>query len=74
MKRNLFYFGLEPLKARYTYQLCKEWMPKTFEKYDDKLLIDSNNSPMNFYTPQSTKSSIYYTPTKTKTKSKTVKT
>ena len=36
MKRNLFYFGLEPLKARYTYQLCKEWMPKTFEKYDDK--------------------------------------
>ena len=37
MKRNLFYFGLEPLKARYTYQLCKEWMPKTFEKYKDKL-------------------------------------
>ena len=37
MKRNLFYFGLEPLKARYTYQLCKEWMPKTFEKYSDKL-------------------------------------
>ena len=36
-KRNLFYFGLEPLKARYTYQLCKEWMPKTFEKYKDKL-------------------------------------
>ena len=36
-KRNLFYFGLEPLKARYTYQLCKEWMPKTFEKYSDKL-------------------------------------
>jgi len=37
MKRNLFYFGLEPLKARYTYQLCKEWMPKTFEKYSDSL-------------------------------------
>ena len=37
MKRNLFYFGLEPLKARYTYQLCKEWMPKTFERYSDKL-------------------------------------
>ena len=37
MKRNLFYFGLEPLKARYTYQLCKEWMPKTFETYKDKL-------------------------------------
>ena len=25
------------LKARYTYQLCKEWMPKTFEKYSDEL-------------------------------------
>jgi glycosyltransferase involved in cell wall biosynthesis len=37
MKRNLFYFGLEPLKARYTYQLCEEWMPKTFERYNDKL-------------------------------------
>ena len=35
--RNLFYFGLEPLKARYTYQLCKEWMPKTFEPYADKI-------------------------------------
>ena len=33
MKRNLFYFGLEPLKARYTYQLCKEWMPRAFEPY-----------------------------------------
>jgi glycosyltransferase involved in cell wall biosynthesis len=31
--RNLFYFGLEPLKARYTYQLSKEWMPATFEPY-----------------------------------------
>jgi glycosyltransferase involved in cell wall biosynthesis len=37
MKRRLFYFGLEPLKARYTYQLCKEWMPATFEPYSDKL-------------------------------------
>jgi glycosyltransferase involved in cell wall biosynthesis len=37
MKRNLFYFGLEPLKSRYTYQLSKEWMPKTFEDYKDKL-------------------------------------
>ena len=34
MYRNLFYFGLEPLKARYTYQLCKEWMPRTFDNYD----------------------------------------
>jgi glycosyltransferase involved in cell wall biosynthesis len=37
MKRNVFYFGLEPLKARYTYQLCEEWMPKTFEIYKDRL-------------------------------------
>jgi glycosyltransferase involved in cell wall biosynthesis len=37
MKRKLFYFGLEPLKARYTYQLCKEWMPATFEPYKDRL-------------------------------------
>lgn len=26
MKR-IFYLGLEPLKSRYTYQLCKEWFP-----------------------------------------------
>jgi len=32
--RKLFYFGLEPLKARYTYQLSKEWMPATFEPYE----------------------------------------
>ncbi len=37
MKRKLFYFGLEPLKARYTYQLCKEWMPKAFEPYARRL-------------------------------------
>lgn len=37
MKRKLFYFGLEPLKARYTHQLCKEWMPATFEPYKDRL-------------------------------------
>lgn len=37
MRKKLFYFGLEPLKARYTYQLCKEWMPATFEPYSDKL-------------------------------------
>lgn len=33
--RKLFYFGLEPLKARYTYQLSKEWMPATFKPYED---------------------------------------
>ncbi len=35
--RNVFYFGLEPLKARYTYQLCKEWMPATFKPYAKQL-------------------------------------
>jgi glycosyltransferase involved in cell wall biosynthesis len=35
--RKLFYFGLEPLKARYTYQLSKEWMPATFESYANEL-------------------------------------
>jgi len=35
--RNLFYFSLEPLKARYTYQLCKEWMPETFKPYAKKI-------------------------------------
>ena len=33
--RNVFYFGLEPLKARYTYQLSKEWMPATFAPYEE---------------------------------------
>ena len=35
--KKVFYFGLEPLKARYTYQLSKEWMPATFESYSDKV-------------------------------------
>lgn len=29
--RNLFYFGLEPLKSRYTYQLSQQWIPATFK-------------------------------------------
>ena len=33
--KKVFYFGLEPLKARYTYQLSKEWMPATFAPYVD---------------------------------------
>ena len=32
--KNIWYFGLEPLKERYTYQLSNIWMPKAFEKYD----------------------------------------
>jgi len=35
--RNLFYFGLEPLKERYTYQLSNEWMPLSFKKYKHKM-------------------------------------
>ena len=35
--KKVFYFGLEPLKARYTYQLSKEWMPATFAPYADKI-------------------------------------
>ena len=37
---NLYYFGLEPLKERYTYQLSKEWMPETFKKYKHINFID----------------------------------
>jgi glycosyltransferase involved in cell wall biosynthesis len=37
MKQNLFYFGLESVKSRYTYQLCEEWIPDTFKKYKDKI-------------------------------------
>ena len=33
--KNIFYFGLEPLKARYTYQLSKEWMPNAFKSYEN---------------------------------------
>ena len=33
--KNIFYFGLEPLKARYTYQLSKEWMPNAFKPYEN---------------------------------------
>jgi glycosyltransferase involved in cell wall biosynthesis len=29
--RNLWYFGLEPLKERYTYQLSEQWIPETFK-------------------------------------------
>lgn len=33
--RNLFYFGLEPLKERYTFQLSEEWFPSIFNAYPD---------------------------------------
>lgn len=35
MKKKIFYFGLEPLKSRYTAQLSQEWMPDTFNDYND---------------------------------------
>ena len=38
--KKVFYFGLEPLKARYTYQLSKEWMPATFQPYVDSGKIE----------------------------------
>ena len=36
--KNLFYFGLEPLQERYTYQLSEQWIPDTF----------ANNKKVNF--------------------------
>tara|TARA_B100000953_G_scaffold300250_1_gene304405 strand:+ start:2403 stop:3536 length:1134 start_codon:yes stop_codon:yes gene_type:complete len=32
--RNLWYFGLEPLKERYTHQLSEKWFPETFDGMD----------------------------------------
>lgn len=37
MKKNLWYFGLEPLKARYTFQLSTRWMPEAFNLQKDKI-------------------------------------
>jgi len=34
MKKTIWYFGLEPLKARYTYQLSEEWIPASFKDLD----------------------------------------
>jgi len=36
-KTNVFYFGLEPLVERYTYQLCEEWMPNAFADWKHKV-------------------------------------
>jgi glycosyltransferase involved in cell wall biosynthesis len=38
--KKVFYFGLEPLKARYTYQLSKEWMPAAFQPYVNKKQLE----------------------------------
>ena len=37
MNKNIWYFGLEPIKARYTEQLSKRWIPQAFEKYKDQV-------------------------------------
>lgn len=34
-KKNIWYFGLEPIKSRYTYQLSNQWIPDTFKKYSE---------------------------------------
>jgi len=31
---NLFYFPLEPIKSRYTFQLSNLWMPHSFKQFD----------------------------------------
>jgi glycosyltransferase involved in cell wall biosynthesis len=36
-KLNLFYFGIEPLKARYSGQLSTKWMPEAFGLQSDKI-------------------------------------
>jgi len=45
-KRTLWYFGLEPLKTRYTWQLCNEWMPETFKQFNiDFVNVDGDFDP-----------------------------
>ena len=55
-------------RVRQIYYLSSNYEKNKTNKID-KLLLDSNNSPLNFYTPEPY-SSDYYTPTKSKTKSK----
>ena len=46
--RTVWYFGLEPLKARYTYQLSKEWMPATFAPYEKAKKLNFVDVPGNY--------------------------
>lgn len=39
MKRNIFYFPLEPVKSRYTYQLSSSWMPDSLSKFDWNIVV-----------------------------------
>ncbi len=36
-KKTVWYFGLEPVKARYTEQLSTRWIPDAFSKYSDQI-------------------------------------
>lgn len=36
-KKNIWYFGLEPIKARYTEQLSTRWIPQAFELYNNQV-------------------------------------
>ena len=55
-------------RVRQIYYLSSNYEKNKTNKLD-KLILDSNNSPLNFYTPE-LYSSDYYTPTKSKSKSK----
>lgn len=37
MKKNIWYFGLEPVKARYTEQLSTRWIPAAFGEYSNEV-------------------------------------
>lgn len=37
-RKNIWYFGLEPLRERYTYQLSNEWTPESYKGYDVKFI------------------------------------
>jgi glycosyltransferase involved in cell wall biosynthesis len=37
IKKNLWYFGIEPYKARYSGQLSTKWMPEAFGLQSDKI-------------------------------------
>ena len=45
-KQTLWYFPLEPLKTRYTWQLCQHWMPETFKQFNiNYVSIDGDFDP-----------------------------
>jgi hypothetical protein len=36
-KKTVWYFGLEPVKARYTEQLSTRWIPDAFSRYESEI-------------------------------------